>query len=160
MESLCIETRFGYIQIRAQADCIVSVDFMNMPPVLHASSNLLLLRAQQQLEAYCEQAQSGFDLPLQLRGTAFQLRVWQALQLIPPGEVRTYGDLAQQLNSSPRAIGGACRANPAPIIVPCHRVVSRHGMGGYSGETTGVNIQTKQGLLRHEGVEILTRGHI
>jgi methylated-DNA-[protein]-cysteine S-methyltransferase len=160
MESICIETQFGCIQVRAQADRIVSIDFMNLVPEMNITSNPLLLRAEEQLHAYCEQPQTVFDLPLKLRGTVFQLRVWHALQAIPAGEVRTYGDLAEQLGSSPRAIGGACRANPAPIIIPCHRVVSRRGMGGYSGETTGVNMQIKQGLLRHEGVELLMRAPI
>ena len=118
IESLCLETPFGSIQLRALADCIVSVDFINMPPAFNTTDNPVLLRARQQLEAYCAHADAGFDLPLQLRGTEFQQRVWQALCDIPAGEVRTYGDLAELLESSPRAIGGACRANPAPIIVP------------------------------------------
>ena len=158
-ENLCVETPFGLIQIRAHADCIVSVDFVATCPAMPVE-NQLLQKAGEQLKAYCEQAQAGFDLPLHFRGSEFQRRVWQALQEIPSGEVRTYGELATQLYSSPRAIGGACRANPLPIIIPCHRVVSQRGLGGYSGETTGVNIQIKQRLLRHEGVEFQLRGHI
>lgn len=154
MDSLCIATPFGQVQIHATADFIIAADFVSAPKKSGITTNKLLLNARRQLLAYCEQPQSAFDLPLQLQGTAFQQRVWQALQQIPVGEVRTYGDLALQLNSSPRAIGGACRANPLPIIVPCHRVVSRHGMGGYSGETAGANMDIKCSLLRHEGVEI------
>lgn len=160
IESLCTATPFGYVQIRAQDDFIVSVDFVSLPFETNVVKNKVLLQAQQQLLAYCVQPQSGFDLPLSMRGTPFQQRVWQALQKIPVGEVCTYGDLARRLKSSPRAIGGACRANPAPIIVPCHRVVSRQGIGGYSGETTGANMDIKLGLLRHEGVEMALNGHI
>ena len=63
----------------------------------------------------------------------------------------TYGDLARLLNSAPRAIGTACRANPIPIIIPCHRVVSATGLGGYSG---GGGLETKTYLLRLEGAPL------
>lgn len=154
MDSLCVATPFGSVQIHAESDCIVAADFVSARVASGTTKNKTLLNARQQLLAYCKQPHAAFDLPLQLQGTAFQQRVWQALLKIPVGEVRTYGDLAQQLNSSPRAIGGACRANPLPIIVPCHRVVSRQGLGGYSGETAGANMDIKRSLLRHEGLEI------
>jgi methylated-DNA-[protein]-cysteine S-methyltransferase len=160
IDSLCIDTPFGIVRIRAQDDFVVSVDFVSLPPATEATENKILLQAQQQMQTYCRHPQTRFDLPLRLKGTPFQQRVWQALQEIPAGEVLTYGDLATLLKSSPRAIGGACRANPVPIIVPCHRVVSRHGMGGYSGDTEGANMDIKRGLLRHEGVEISARGRI
>jgi methylated-DNA-[protein]-cysteine S-methyltransferase len=155
-DTTCIKTSFGYVQLSAQNDCIVSVDFVARSYQPNSTRNVLLQQAQQQLNAYCEHAQFVFTLPLHMQGTAFQQRVWCALQKIPVGSVTTYGELAKQLNSSPRAVGGACRANPLPIIVPCHRVVSRQGMGGYSGQTTGVNMEIKRSLLRHEGVEIST----
>lgn len=160
IESVCIDTPFGAVRIRAQDDFVVSVDFIALSPEINETKNKILLQAKQQMLSYFKRPQSGFDLPLRLKGTAFQQRVWQALQAIPPGEVLTYGDLAALLKSSPRAIGGACRANPAPIIVPCHRVVSRHGMGGYSGDTEGANMDIKLGLLRHEGLEMAGRGRI
>lgn len=160
IDSLCIETPFGMVRIRAQDDFVVSVDFVSMSQLAAVTENKILLQAQQQMQTYCKHPQTGFDLPLRLKGTPFQQRVWQALQDIPAGQVMTYGDLAALLKSSPRAIGGACRANPAPIIVPCHRVVSRHGMGGYSGDTEGANMDIKLGLLRHEGVEFAARGRI
>lgn len=160
IESVCVETPFGAVRIRAQDDYVVSVDFVALSPAQSQTTNKILLQAQQQLLSYCRQGRSTFDLPLRLKGTAFQQRVWRALQDIPAGQVLTYGDLAALLKSSPRAIGGACRANPAPIIVPCHRVVSRHGVGGYSGDTEGANMDIKLGLLRHEGVEMSATGRI
>lgn len=85
------------------------------------------------------------------RGTPFQRRVWQALQQIPPGETRSYGELAKQLGSSARAVAGACRANPVPILIPCHRVVSASGSGGYMGQLDGPALEIKRWLLHHEG---------
>ncbi|WP_286785776.1 MULTISPECIES: methylated-DNA--[protein]-cysteine S-methyltransferase, partial [Pseudomonas] len=71
-------------------------------------------------------------LPLDLRGSAFQQRVWQALQAIPSGQTRRYGELAEQLGSHPRAIARACAGNPLGLLVPCHRVVGASGaLGGY-----------------------------
>jgi O-6-methylguanine DNA methyltransferase len=90
------------------------------------------------------------DVPLDLRGTDFQLRVWHALREIPWGQVRTYGGIAQEIHSprAMRAVGQANHVNPVPIIVPCHRVVEAgHHLGGYGG-----GLERKQLLLELEGV--------
>lgn len=90
------------------------------------------------------------DVPLDLRGTEFQLRVWEALRNIPWGQVRTYGGIAQEIQSprAMRAVGQANHVNPVPIIVPCHRVVEAgHHLGGYGG-----GVERKQRLLELEGV--------
>lgn len=74
------------------------------------------------------------SLPLDVRGTAFQWRVWRALQAIPAGETRTYSDVAQAIGapSAVRAVARACAANPVCLVVPCHRVVPKGGgVGGY-----------------------------
>jgi len=85
-----------------------------------------------------------------LAGTEFQNRVWQILSSISPGKTRTYGDIAKQLGSSPRAVGNACRRNPVPIFIPCHRVVSTSGRGGFMGHTSGEPLAIKEWLLAHE----------
>jgi methylated-DNA-[protein]-cysteine S-methyltransferase len=105
----------------------------------------LLREAVAQLQDYFDGKRMGFDLPVAPHGSAFQRRVWDALRAIPPGETRTYGDLAQLLGSSARAIGQANGANPIPIVIPCHRVVAAAGrLGGYSG---GEGAATKRVLL-------------
>lgn len=83
-------------------------------------------------------------------GTPYQQRVWRRLQQIPAGEERSYGELATELASCAQAVAGACRANPIPILIPCHRVVSSSGVGGYMGQTTGKAVAIKQWLLQHE----------
>ena len=87
-------------------------------------------------------------MPLAPAGSGFRQRVWQAMQAIPVGETRSYGALARALGSAPRAVGGACGANPIPILIPCHRVVAGGGLGGYSG---GAGLATKIALLKLEG---------
>lgn len=94
---------------------------------------------------------SGRDeVPLAPVGTEYQQRVWRALRSIPSGEVLTYADLARELGSAPRPVGQACRRNPIPIFIPCHRVVSSGGVGGYAGATAGRWLAVKQWLLEHE----------
>nr|WP_285817837.1 MGMT family protein [Echinimonas agarilytica] len=80
------------------------------------------------------------------------MRVWQLMQAIPKGTVLTYGDAATALNSAARAVGGACKANPIPLIIPCHRIVAKQSIGGFSGKTKGETIDLKMFLLQHEGV--------
>lgn len=86
----------------------------------------------QQVIAQIEEPQRAAHLPLDLRGTAFQQRVWQALQQIPRGQTRRYGELAASLGSHPRAVARACASNPLGLLVPCHRVIGADGtLGGY-----------------------------
>ena len=89
-----------------------------------------------QLHEYLEGKRAQFDLPLDLRGTAFQVAVWAALREIDYGETRTYGEVAAAIGrpSAVRAVGAANGANPVAIVVPCHRVVATGGkLGGYAG---------------------------
>jgi AraC family transcriptional regulator of adaptative response/methylated-DNA-[protein]-cysteine methyltransferase len=101
-----------------------------------------------QVVAFVEAPRIGLDLPLDLRGTAFQQRVWQALRSIPPGSTVGYAELAAQLGmpQGARAVAGACAANPVAIAVPCHRVVRNDG--AISGYRWGV--ERKQALLERE----------
>jgi methylated-DNA-[protein]-cysteine S-methyltransferase len=105
----------------------------------------------EELAAYFADPTHRFQLPIRLSGTPFRRRVWSALQAIPPGRTRTYGELGAELGTSARAVGGACRANPCPIVVPCHRVVGVNGIGGFAGDTSGHKLAVKRWLLRHEG---------
>ena len=112
----------------------------------------LLRAAAQQLDAYFNCGLKTFDLPLAPAGTAFQQSVWEEMRRIPYGRTCSYADLARELDSGPRAIGGACAGNPIPIITPCHRVLaSGHRIGGY-GSPGGLD--TKRFLLQLEGVRI------
>jgi methylated-DNA-[protein]-cysteine S-methyltransferase len=81
-------------------------------------------------------------------GSDFEQRVWAERQDIPHGETRSYGDLAAATRSAPRAVGRACGRNPIPIVIPCHRVLGKGWMGGYSGAG---GLATKQTLLALEG---------
>jgi O-6-methylguanine DNA methyltransferase len=119
-----------------------------MPQAVEAHDSTSLSSLSEQLNAYFEGTLRAFSVPLDLRGTPFQLSVWNALLDIPYGEVRSYGDIARAIDrpSAVRAVGAANGANPVPIIVPCHRVIGSSGkLVGYGG---GVDI--KERLLRLE----------
>ena len=142
---------FASIGLRMAGAALHSLDYLPRNTGEQAPLDAATAEVVAQLRAYLHDPHIPFNLPLALQGTPFQQRVWQALQNIPVGTVCTYGALAQQLGTAPRAIGGACRSNPIPIVIPCHRVVSRHGLGGYTGEITGDPLAIKRWLLRHEG---------
>ncbi|HEY6433695.1 MAG TPA: methylated-DNA--[protein]-cysteine S-methyltransferase [Acetobacteraceae bacterium] len=144
MPQLSLHTPFGDISVSEDAGAIVSIDWGWGSD---QQETALLRQARMQLLAYFDRELTEFELPLAPSGTGFQCRVWQALRHIPYGETRSYGGLAGELGSAPRAIGQANAANPIPIIIPCHRVVASSGIGGYSG---GDGLATKRALLALE----------
>jgi methylated-DNA-[protein]-cysteine S-methyltransferase len=104
--------------------------------------------AREQIKAYLAGSRRTFSLRLALAGTPFQRRVWAELAGIPFGETRSYGEIARKLGTSARAIGRAAGANPACLLIPCHRVI------GADGSLTGFayGLKAKAWLLRHEGI--------
>ncbi|MCO6504174.1 MAG: methylated-DNA--[protein]-cysteine S-methyltransferase [Snodgrassella sp.] len=102
------------------------------------------------LDAYFAGELQNFDYPPSSAGTPFQQKVWQAIAQIPYGKVASYGDIARIIGSAPRAIGQACGRNPLPIIIPCHRVVSAQGLGGFSLGKRDFELSIKRWLLSHE----------
>lgn len=103
------------------------------------------------IKAYFKNPHHEFQSEFAFMGTDFQIKVWQALLKIPVGKTLTYGQLAKKLKTGPRAIGQACRTNPVPLFVPCHRIVATDHLGGFAGQIKGPFFAAKQWLLRHEG---------
>ncbi|KTD55372.1 methylated-DNA--[protein]-cysteine S-methyltransferase [Legionella quateirensis] len=102
----------------------------------------------EELEAYYADPHHRFHLQLKPKGSLYQLNVWNALLVIPVGRTLTYGELAIKLQSSPRAIGQACKRNPLALFIPCHRVVGKDNLGGYMGNPESISY--KEALLAHE----------
>ncbi len=146
------DTPLGKVSVMIKDDKLCAINIGHDDQQHDTKNNPLLKQLRSELNAYFDDKQFHFSVPLELHGTAFQQRVWRALSKIPVGKTSTYGQLAKQLNSSPRAIGNACRANPVPIIIPCHRVLAKQGLGGYDGQTSGERLDIKRWLLKHEGV--------
>lgn len=152
--SAIVEAGFGAVGIRTDNDTVCELVYL--PPSYHeqASRDALAERAAQQVLRYLDDADFTFDLPLAVAGTAFQRKVWQAISTIPRGQVLTYGGIARQLRSAPRAVGQACGANWYPLVIPCHRVTASGGLGGFgnSDDEAGFHIAVKRWLLAHEKV--------
>lgn len=103
--------------------------------------------AQRWLDVYFSGKAPDFTPPLHVSGTEFQRKVWDFLLTIPYGHTMTYGEIARNVSSSPRAVGGAVGKNRVSLIIPCHRVIGHDGsLTGYGG-----GIERKEWLLRHEG---------
>jgi len=147
-----VATPIGPLGVATDGVGVSGIDFLSPAVAPKEAATPLAERVVKELEHYFLDAAHGFSLPLHAAGTEFQRAVWGLLREIPLGQVWTYGDMARKLGSSPRAVGNACRRNPLPVIVPCHRVVSAQGLGGYAGETAGRNMEIKCWLLAHEGV--------
>jgi methylated-DNA-[protein]-cysteine S-methyltransferase len=138
--------------LRCTADEISAIEFL-APCAEIAATTLLAQEAARQLRCYLRDSTFAFTLPLAPAGTPFQRSVWAQISEIPYGKTRTYGALALALHSAPRAVGGACGANPYPLVIPCHRVVaSNSGLGGFNREHGGLLLDIKRWLLAHEGV--------
>ncbi len=132
-------------------EALTRLDFL--PADTPASSTKHDVRARHladELDAYWRNPAHAFDLLVVPAGTPFQLRVWQALLALAPGQPTTYGALAKQLGTAPRAVGQACGANPLPILIPCHRVVAANGLGGFMHAASGAPLDIKTWLLAHE----------
>ena len=121
----------------------------NYPQSILVSDSAKVAPYKKQFEEYLRGERYQFDFPIDIKGTPFQMEVWQALLEIPYGETTSYLDLAFKLNRdhrSAQAIGGAVGSNPLSIVYPCHRVVGNDGsLTGYSG-----GLEIKKALLNHE----------
>lgn len=141
----------GNLAITHDGDTLLRLEYTRKKVTANNDLSKPASHIEKQLLQYFDDPKHQFTIPMQLDGTPFQRKVWQALQCIPTGTVATYGELAKKLQTSPRAIGNACRQNPIAIIVPCHRIVGQKSLVGYAGQTQGAGIRTKEMLINHEG---------
>ena len=150
-----IKTPFAHLGIRLIDNRLAAIDFIDANTEI-APADATAADICTRIRDYIDDpgANTCSQIPCAATGTPFQNSVWNALKNIPAGKVVTYGAIAKQLGTSARAVGNACRKNPIPVVVPCHRVVSANGIGGYAGDTNGDMLAIKSWLLRHEGVVV------
>lgn len=145
-----IAAPFGLVGIRMRGHALAAVELEPRIRRITPPANAAARQAATVLNRYFKNPACTPSLELAIGGTPFQQRVWRALSRIPPGTTLTYGALARSLGTSARAVGGACRKNPVPVVVPCHRVVAVAGAGGFMGQRSGRALEIKSWLLRHE----------
>jgi len=155
--SYCVvEAPFGCLGILTElvegSLMLSRIDYLPAKTALIVPQNQLAKDVVRQCKAYFKTPHWQFDLPIKPAGTEHQRKVWANIQEMPVGMIKTYGELAKQIKSGARAVGNACGANPYPLIIPCHRVVSAQGVGGFMKENSpGLYRQIKLWLLKHEG---------
>lgn len=139
-------TPWGMLKVEHDEHFIYRSFFTNEAgiPAQHPLSDLI----QNELSAYYLNPNHRFQLPLKPQGSSHQQKVLNALLVIPVGRTLTYGELSSKIQSSPRAVGQACRRNPLALFIPCHRVVGKNDLGGYMGDPNAVSY--KKSLLAHE----------
>lgn len=143
----------GNLGLRENEGFLVGIEFLTQQQEVQAPQTRLLQETRRQLAAWFADPSFRFDLPYRLDGTEFQRKVWSQIATIPCGEVRTYTEIARALHSAPRPVGGACGANPLPLLIPCHRVVAACGLGGFNARRDGQDwLPIKRWLLTHEHV--------
>lgn len=143
---------FAVLGIRTAGDRLAGIDYLPRGAATLEPTNRLAERICRQIERYLDDADFRFDLPFEFRGTEFQCLVWKTIYRIPSGRTRSYLDIARELRSAPRPVGGACGANRIPLVIPCHRVLASHGIGGFMHARRGPALEIKRWLLRHEGI--------
>lgn len=148
-----IATPFADLGLTFEANLLAGIEYLRPGFQTCIPDQPEMLNVTNQITCYLNDSAYQFDLPMDAKGTDFQQRVWHEMRKIPAGQVKAYGEIADILCSSPRAVGNACRANPIPLVIPCHRIVSANGLGGFSGASSGYFTDIKRKLLQHEGLE-------
>ena len=128
-------------------DNIITRTEWNLAPL----SDLPVVNGQwKAFQHYLNNPTETLTISLKIQGSVFKNKVWAEMCEIPVGQTLTYSALAKKLDSGARAVANACRDNPYPIIIPCHRVVAVSGFGGYMGQTSGRALDIKKKLLANE----------
>jgi methylated-DNA-[protein]-cysteine S-methyltransferase len=145
-----ISAPFGKLGIRCSDTDLLGIEFLPQSTKLQAPVGAMAQTVCAELQAYLADPQHEIDLPFELDGTHHQCNVWQAMLDIPSGQTRSYGELAAGIGSSAQAVGQACGSNPIPLVIPCHRVVGKTGLGGFMHRADEDALDIKRWLLAHE----------
>lgn len=147
-----LRTPFAVLGVRTDGRAVTRLAYLPRDERAQAPTDAISEHAARELERYFADPEFRFSVALAPGGTPFQQRVWKSLPAIPPGQSRTYGEVARMVRSAARAVGQACGANRIALIIPCHRVVGAQGaLGGFMNAEDGDPIAIKRWLLRHEG---------
>lgn len=150
---LAIPAPFGWIEVRGDAQKVMEIRLhgTEVPcPRIIPKDREDLQQVKKDLEDYLEDPSHRPTGSYLSWGTPYQQRVWRVIELIGCGETRSYLEIAEQLGSGPRAVAGACRQNPYPLLIPCHRVVGVRGIGGFCGQREGSLVAIKRWLIAHD----------
>lgn len=144
-----IPAPFGSVGIKVEDDFLVGLHLLSEPVAEKHPQRAFDQDVVNQIRQYLANPKATLNIPYAVRGTPYQRRVWKAIAAIPSGQTLTYGELAAKVGSGARAVANVCGANQVPLLIPCHRVVAKGGLGGFmQGKKNGLLV--KQWLLNHE----------
>tara|TARA_R110000787_G_scaffold63679_11_gene144304 strand:- start:407609 stop:408076 length:468 start_codon:yes stop_codon:yes gene_type:complete len=147
---LSFSSPIGALTIFSDGAALIALESGRAPD--NGPGDTLLTEAKRQLDAYFDGRLKEFDLPLAPQGPKRRQEIWAAMCEVGYGHTETYGEFARRIQSAPRAIGGACAANPLPILIPCHRILGAgNALAGYSFAD---GPDTKRQLLTLEGIHL------
>jgi len=146
---IMINAPFGGVGINIQNECVIGVTLFPIQKTVRDIDGLCAQNLKQQIAQYFQNADARIEVFFKVAGTQFQQRLWKAISAIPVGQVLTYSELAREVGSGPRAVANACGANKLPLLIPCHRVVAKNGLGGFM-QSVPDGLKIKEWLLAHE----------
>lgn len=152
MTETYVKSLEGWLKLVGDENAVTAINFVKAKSITKAPPTAVLKKAARELEEYFAGKRRRFTFKMSPSGTDFQKKVWKALEQIPYGETRTYGEIARAIGKpkAARAVGMANNRNPLSIVVPCHRVIGSTGdLVGYGG---GLSLKTK--LLKLEGLTL------
>ncbi len=150
MERVVIDSPVGRLGITFSGSAVQRLEFLSGAAGLVPPTGRYARRVVHGIRRYFADPSASLQVDYDVHGTAYQLAVWAFLRTIPAGTTMTYKQLSERVGGSPRSVGNACRANPVPVLTPCHRVVASRGLGGFSGRSSGPLLRIKRWLLDHE----------
>jgi len=147
----------GWLELSAANGELLTIKFVKTPRSNANARARVLEEACLQLDAYFSGNRRHFSVPFRLEGSEFEKSVWKELTQTEYGKLTTYSELAKHLGSprAARAVGNALGKNRLPIIIPCHRVVSRNSLGGFTG-----GLEIKRFLLQLEGITTFEKDNV
>jgi len=148
-QDVIINAPFGAVGIKIKNDCVTGVTLFPAKQTASDVDGSCAQHVKQQIAQYFQNADAKISVPFKVAGTPFQQSVWKAISAIPVGQMLTYSQMAEKVGSGPRAVANACGANCLPLLIPCHRVVAKNGLGGFM-QSVPDGLKIKEWLLAHE----------
>ena len=145
-KAISFSTKFGWISAIEENGKITEIKFLKTKNV---GKSLILKKLKKMINKYFSKQETSFNLPLEIKGSQLQKKIWKELIKIPYGKTKSYGDIAKIVKTSPRYVGNVCGQNKHLLVVPCHRVIRTDGsLGGFSSPG-GLGIKKRLLSLEH-----------
>ena len=145
-KKISFQTKFGWISAFEEKGKITEIKFLKTK---NAGKSLILKKLKKKINQYFSKQGTSFNLPLEIKGSPLQKKIWKELIKIPYGKTKSYGDIAKIVKTSPRYVGNVCGQNKHLLVVPCHRVIRTDGsLGGFSSPG-GLSIKKRLLSLEH-----------